>query len=68
MKYKIENFSKNLKEVVEFLDLTQVEFSERVGITQAATSQLLSGERTPSVETLVKILNYVPVSFERLLK
>jgi len=67
-KYKIENFGKNLKEVIDFLELNQAEFAEAVGITQSAVSQILSGTRAPSIETLVKILNYVPVSFERLLK
>lgn len=67
-KLKKESFGKNLKEIIEFLDLTQAEFAEQVGMTQAAVSQLISGERLPSLESLIRILEVVPVKFERLFK
>lgn len=63
-----KNFSKNLKEVIEFLDLTQAEFAQKVGMTQAAVSQLINGERLPSIESVIKILEVVPVKFERLFR
>lgn len=61
-------FGKNLKEVMDFLEINQVELATKAGITQAAVSQILSGDREPSFGTIVKILNVIPVKFERLLK
>ncbi len=60
------NFSKNLKEILNTLGITQVEFAEKVGITPAAVSQLCSGIRDPSLHTIVRILKVIPVKFERL--
>lgn len=65
---KSENFHINLRQLLNELGLSQTEFAEHIGITQAAVSQLLNGERIPSVETLLKILNKVPVKFERLFR
>jgi transcriptional regulator with XRE-family HTH domain len=65
---RAENFGKNLKEVIIFLDLTQAEFAEKVGMTQAGVSQLVNGEREPSLASILKILEVVPVKFERLFK
>ena len=63
-----EAFSVNLRQLLRDLDMNQTEFAELIGITQAGASQILNGERTPSVETILKILNNIPVKFERLFR
>lgn len=65
---KAENFGINLRQLMNELDMTQAELADLVGITQAAVSQILNGERVPSVETVLKILNKIPVKFERLFR
>ncbi len=61
-------FGENLKEVLDFIDMSQTELSQKSGLTQAAISQVISGTREPSLSTIIKILKVVPVKFERLLK
>lgn len=61
-------FGKNLGEILEFLDCRQAEFARRVGCTQAAISQIVNGEREPSVATINKILEVLPVTYERLMR
>lgn len=65
---KSENIAKNLKDMIDFLGLTQAEFASRVGVTQAAISQIVNGEREPSLKTIIAILTVVPTTFERLCK
>ncbi len=63
---RAEYFGANLKSVMKALGMSQVELSKRSGLTQAAISQIINGERDPSLETVVKILKVIPVNFERL--
>lgn len=63
-----ENFGKNLKIVIDFLEITQAELTEKSGLTQAGISQIINGEREPSLGSICKILNVIPVKFERLVK
>ena len=63
-----KNFAKNLKAVIEFIEMSQAELSNKTGLTQAAISQILSGKRDPSLSTICKILKVLPVNFERLTK
>ena len=65
---KSENFHINLRQLLNELGLSQVEFAERIGCTQAAVSQLLNAERLPSMETLLKIINTFHIKFERLFR
>lgn len=65
---KKENIGKNLKEIIDFLGITQVELAKRTDLTQAAISQIINGERIPSVDSIVAILKALNISFERLLK
>lgn len=61
-------FGKNLKEVLDALEMNQTELAARTGLTQAAVSQLLNDEREPSFRTILKILDAIPVKFERLIR
>lgn len=59
-------FGENLKRIMDLLGMTQLELSERTGLTPACVSQLLSGIRDPSLHTIVRILKVIPVKFEQL--
>jgi transcriptional regulator with XRE-family HTH domain len=63
-----EKFGKNLKQILDTLEMTQTELAENAGITQAAISQIISGKREPSLMTICLILRVVPVKFERLVR
>lgn len=65
---KVDYFAINFRQLVHELGLTQKEVSEKLGITPAATCQLLNGDRLPSAETTVKIINTFHVKFERLFR
>ena len=65
---KVENFGMNMKQLMHELGMNQTELADLIGLTQAGVSQILNGERTPSVETILKILNKIPVKFERLFR
>lgn len=67
-KLNIENFGKNLKSALEFLGMTQTALAEKTGLTQAGISQIIAGHRTPSLESVIAILNVIPASFERMLQ
>lgn len=61
-----ENIAKNLRDIMVFLDWNQTELAEKLCITQAAVSQIVNGERVPSLSTIIKILKVTGVTFERL--
>ena len=61
-------FGKNMKEIREFLGITQIDLSQRTGITPAGISMIESGQREPSFTSIVKIINALGVTFERMLK
>lgn len=61
-------FGKNLKEVLDFLGMTQSELADRSGLTRAAISQIIGGQRDPSLSSVIAILSVVPVKFERLIR
>lgn len=63
-----KKFSKNLREVIEALGMNQTTLAEKTGLTGAAISQILSGQREPCLSTVVKIMEVIPVKFERLMK
>lgn len=64
----LQVFGKNLKEVLDVLELSQSDLAEKTGLTQACISQLVNGEREPSLKTVLAILECVPVKFERLVR
>jgi transcriptional regulator with XRE-family HTH domain len=55
-----------LKALMKTMGMSQADLAERCGITQAGISQIVNGERTPSIESLCLILTVIPVSFEKL--
>lgn len=63
-----EYFGANLRKCLRALDMTQAEFAQRTGLTQAAISQILDGKREPSLQTICKILEVLPTNFEWLVR
>lgn len=63
-----DNIGKNLKEIIDYLDITQTELAQMTGLTQAGISQIINNERTPSVDSIILILKALNIKFERLLK
>jgi transcriptional regulator with XRE-family HTH domain len=63
-----ETLAKNIKEIIDFLGLTQEEAAERCGITTATMSLIINGQRNPSFKSIVKILKAFNIKFERLIK
>ena len=51
----MSDFSENLTCFMQQIGMQQSDLAEKSGLTQAAISQLLSGKREPSLETLLKI-------------
>ncbi|MBI5787644.1 MAG: helix-turn-helix transcriptional regulator [Candidatus Schekmanbacteria bacterium] len=72
---KVENTKRHIrditrqiiKELREKEDLTQTELAERVGINRSLISQYESGEREPSLLSLVKLADYANVTVDFLL-
>lgn len=59
---------RNLRELLKELDMTQLEFAERTGLTQAAISQIIDGKRQPNLDSILRILAVLPIKFERLFR
>lgn len=57
---------KNLLKLLKALDMSQAELAKRSGLTPSAISQIISGEREPSLSSIKAILKVIPVTFERL--
>lgn len=51
----MSTFSSNLECLLISIGMTQYELAQRSGLTQAAVSQLISGDREPMVSTLLRI-------------
>ena len=54
------NIINNLKDLLIYEELTQVEFAKLIGSSEASVSKYLSGERSPSVMTIIKICEAFP--------
>ena len=67
-KMKVENIGKNIKQILDVLDMPQSTLAKNTGLTCAAISQIISGERVPSLPSTILILNALNISFERLTK
>lgn len=63
-----KKFGQNLKHILDELDFSQDELAKRAHLTPAAISQIINGQREPSLNTICKILGVIPVSFERLVR
>jgi transcriptional regulator with XRE-family HTH domain len=57
----------NLKALRELRNLTQTELGDRAGMGGASVSHFETGQRTPSLESLVKLADALEVSVDTLL-
>lgn len=58
------NFSLKIKELRESLKLTQSEFADNLGVTQAALSAYEKGTRNPTFETIMLVSKTFDVSID----
>ena len=63
----IHDLGKRIREIRSSLDMTQYEFSTKVGVNKNYIGMLERGERNPSYLTLKKIANNLSVSIHDLL-
>lgn len=61
------SFGRNLKRIRELRRLTQAELGGRARIAPAAVSHFETGQREPSLESLVKLADALEVSLDALL-
>lgn len=57
----------NLRQLRELRNMTQAEMGERAGIGAASISHFETGQRAPSLETLVKLADALSVTVDTLL-
>jgi transcriptional regulator with XRE-family HTH domain len=57
----------HLKEFREMRRLTQAELGERAGIASAAISHFETGQRVPSLESIIKLADSLEVTIDSLL-
>lgn len=56
----IEDFTKRLKKVIEYYDLSASAFADTLGVQRSSISHILSGRNKPSLEFVMKILQNFP--------
>ena len=61
------DFGNRLLMYMSIYDMTQNELAEKTGLTAAAISRYISGEREPKIIAVVKIANALGVSTDELL-
>ena len=60
------NFSQRLAALLAERNMTQLELAARIGVTRAAMSRYVSGEREPRLVTLVRIAEELDVNVDDL--
>ena len=50
----------NLRDLLRYTKLSQKEFTKMIGSSETSVSRYLSGERSPSVMTIIKICEAFP--------
>lgn len=63
----IPNFAANLQTLRELRKLTQAELGARAGIAAASISHFETGQRAPSLDSLVKLADALCISVDALL-
>ncbi|MGH1388186.1 helix-turn-helix domain-containing protein [Kordia sp.] len=54
------DFTKRLKKVIEYYDLSASAFADKLGVQRSSISHILSGRNKPSLEFVMKILSNFP--------
>lgn len=63
----IENLGERLRNLRTSQNITQTDLAKRIGVTNALISAIEKGERSPSLETLIKLASQFKVSTDYLL-
>ncbi len=64
----IERFSKRLKKIIDYYDLSASSFADKIGVQRSSISHLLSGRNKPSLDFILKVLEtFEDVTWEWLL-
>lgn len=63
----INHLGERLRELRMSQKLSQTDLSKRIGVTNALISAIENGERSPSLETLIKLANHFKTSSDYLL-
>lgn len=50
----------NLRDLLSYAEITQKEFTKLIGSSETSVSRYLSGERSPSLMTIIKICEAFP--------
>lgn len=68
MEKGIGNLGRNLHILLYDKKMSKTELAEKVGVSQAMISLIVSGVKRPSVETLLKIANVLGTTVDELIK
>ncbi|KAB8153564.1 helix-turn-helix domain-containing protein [Kordia sp. TARA_039_SRF] len=55
-----DDFTKRLKKVIDYYDLSASAFADQLGVQRSSISHILSGRNKPSLEFVMKILSNFP--------
>jgi transcriptional regulator with XRE-family HTH domain len=61
-------FSKNVKEIMLMRNMSQREFSEKLNITEVTLSRYLTGNRSPRMETIIRMAQVLDTTTDDLLR
>lgn len=56
----IEEFSKRLKIILDYYEITAASLADKIAVQRSSISHILSGRNKPSLEFVLKILNEFP--------
>jgi transcriptional regulator with XRE-family HTH domain len=62
-----QNIAEHLRESREMRSMTQAELGKKAGVAPASVSHFETGQRVPSLESLVKLADALEVSIDSLL-
>ncbi len=63
----MEDFKRNIKEIREFLGLSQSDIARKTGLQPSAIAHFESGRRKPNMQNLMKLSVALGVTVDRLL-
>ncbi len=67
MDFDLEKFSYRLIVLMEDFNMTQVDLSREIGISNVTISRYLSGDRVPRLDVIARIASFFDVSIDYLL-
>lgn len=62
-----ENIQINLNKLINERNMTQKEFAEMLGVSQAAVTNWVKGKNSPDIEIIAKICNLLKISINEII-